>query len=115
MGMVCTSMVDWTVHHNQLEFGMLLRASISHWWPVVTFCPVNKLPDFLYFTVTFKGETATDIPELYKVRKSIRNAVQWRTMFMEDVAEEVFRCFKTAVKVEVRLLTGRHIVSITEE
>lgn len=91
---------------------MLTRVDITHWLPIVTFCPVNKLPDLLYITVTFQDD---ELHELYNVRKQIRKAVSYKCMFMEDVAAEIKKAFPGAASVEVRLLTGRHIVTIKGE
>jgi hypothetical protein len=90
---------------------MLLRASISHWWPIVTFCPVNGLPDVLYVTLTFEGT----IPELYSVRKRIRRTIAFKKQFMEELAQELSCEFEDAQEVRVTLLTGRHVVVLTKE
>ena len=88
---------------------MDLRVSISHWLPVVTFCPVNKLPDLLYVTVTFEGG---DFKELYGVRKRIRKVAAWKLRFMESIAMDLRDEFPDAVEVRVELVTGRHVVVI---
>ena len=84
---------------------------ISHWLPIITFCPVNKLPDFLYISVAFEG---TEFKELYAVRKRIRNKVAWKLQFMEDVAKDIFTEFPDAFEVKVSLLFSKHTVTITE-
>lgn len=81
---------------------------ISHWLPIITFCPVNKMPDFIYITVGFKN----DFVELYEARKLIRKLVSGKLMFMEDVAEVISKNFKDAHYIKVSLLTGRHIVEL---
>lgn len=86
------------------------KMTVSHWLPIVTRCPVNGLPDVIYIYVTF-----THFEELYGVRKALRNLVSGKKMFMEQVAEAVMQEFPTARSVEVRLLTGRHVVSLERE
>lgn len=81
---------------------------ISHWLPIITFCPVNNLPDLLYVTVTFDH-----FKELYEVRRRIRQLIAFRKMYMEDVAESVFKLFNECVSVQVRLVGSKHIVHIT--
>lgn len=85
----------------------MLQLRISHWLPIVTFCPVNRLPDFIYITVTFES-----FAELYAVRKRIKKIASWRLRFMEDIAQDVLLAMPAAKEVEVRLLTGRHVVTL---
>jgi hypothetical protein len=95
-----------------MEFIMAVRVEISHWLPIVTFCPVNHLPDLIYVTVAFEGEA---FHELYAVRKLIRKTVSGRLCFMEQVATDIQEAFPDAVEVKVRLVTGRHVVTIKGE
>lgn len=88
---------------------MDLRVKISHWFPIVTFCPVNKLPDLLYISVTFEGG---EFKELYGVRKRIRKVAAWKLRFMEGIAMDIHDEFPDAVEVKVELITGRHSVII---
>jgi hypothetical protein len=88
-----------------MERGMLSSIRISHWLPIVTFCPVNKLPDVIYVTVEFPS-----FAELYAVRKRIRKLVSWKLCFMEDVAAMLRLEFPDATEIRVTLLTGRHVV-----
>jgi hypothetical protein len=81
--------------------------TISHWVPLLTFCPVNKLPDLLYVYVTFPAQ---QFVELYNVRKEIRAVAKGRTIFMEDLAKELLAHFDAATQVEISLMTGRHRV-----
>lgn len=85
---------------------MDLRVSISHWLPVITFCPVNRLPDFLYITVTFENE----FQELYAIRKRIRKVASWKLKFMEDIAADLRKEFPSAVNIKVQLIFGRHVI-----
>ena len=83
--------------------------SVGHWLPIVTFCPVNNLPDLIYVRVEF-GTFA----ELYAVRRKVRKLVAWRRMYMEQVAAAVLDEFPTATRVTVALLFNRHIVTMRE-
>ena len=80
---------------------------IRHWLPIITFCPVNGLPDVIYISVEF-----TEFTELYAVRKKIRKATMWKKMFMEDISEVVRKLFPESVKITVRLAFDRHVVKI---
>ncbi len=110
--MVFPGLVDWACLNNWMEHFMDLRVAISHWLPVISFCPVNKLPDLLYITVEFEG---SEFHELYSVRKRIRKISAWRRCFMEDIAVDLFNEFPDAVKVQVKLITGRHIITMKRE
>lgn len=79
-----------------------------HWLPIITFCPVNNLPDLIYVTVVFQNKFV----ELYKLRKNIRRAVSMRKMFMEDIADLISDMYPSAIKVEVRLAFNRHVVTV---
>jgi hypothetical protein len=85
-----------------------LFATIRHWAPIVTFCPVNKLPDLIWVSLSF----ADPVPELYGVRKLLKRHFMWKTMFMEDVAREALALWPDAQQVEVRLAFNRHHVVI---
>jgi hypothetical protein len=89
---------------------MATYTKVTHWLPIVTFCPVNNLPDLIYIQCTFPG-----FEELYAVRKKIRKIIQWRKLYMETVCEEIQKAFPHAIAVEVSLLFGRHTVLFTEE
>jgi hypothetical protein len=86
---------------------MALDLTIGHWLPIVTFCPVNGLPDLIYVYVRFEV-----FKELYSVRKRIYQLLYWRTMYMEEIGETLLNEFQDASSVKVKLLTGRHIVTI---
>ena len=83
--------------------------SIRHWFPIITFCPVNHLPDLIYITVNFVGE---EVHELYQVRKKIRKIASWRKAFMEEIAQEVFDAFPDCETVNLNLMFNRHTVTI---
>lgn len=83
-----------------------LAAVIRHWLPIVTFCPVNKLPDLLYVSMVF----SEPVPELYTVRKLIRKHLMWKCIFMEDAAKLLAELYPAADQVEIRLAFNRHHV-----
>lgn len=89
----------------------LQLVTIRHWLPIVTICPVNALPDFIYVSVTFENEFV----ELYQVRKEIVKLVRGSIAFMEDIAQKVFEHFNQAKSVEVRLMFSRHVVTLTRK
>jgi hypothetical protein len=87
------------------------RTTIRHWLPIVTFCPVNNLPDLIYVSVDFDDEgLERQFVELYAIRKRIRKLVSWKKMFMEDVADLLFRELVGCSSVTVTLFLNRHIV-----
>lgn len=85
----------------------VLALTVRHWLPIVTFCPVNNLPDLVYVSVEFDS-----FAELYAVRKTIRKRVAWRKMFMEDVAAAISELYPQARSVTVRLAFDRHVVKL---
>jgi NADPH-dependent 7-cyano-7-deazaguanine reductase QueF len=78
----------------------------------MTFCPVNRLPDFVYVYVTFPAE---EFVELYNVRKQIRAAIKGRCEFMETLAKDLLTHFDAALQVEFVLMTGRHRIVLQRE
>lgn len=84
--------------------------TVRHWLPIVTFCPVNNLPDIVYVSVSFDT-----FEELYAVRRKVRQLASWKKMFMEDIAKCVADEFPHACEVTVRLAFNRHIVTISKE
>ena len=87
------------------------KVSIRHWLPIVTFCPVNNLPDLIYIEVEFRGD---QFAELYTVRKKVRQIASMKKKFMEDICDEVFMAFPECSSVTVTLALGRHVVTRTE-
>lgn len=85
------------------------EVTITHWLPIVTFCPVNGLPDLLYVRVTFR-----EFKELYAVRKALRAALQWKRMFMEDAAQHVSNLYPEAKSVEVYLMFNKHRITLEQ-
>lgn len=92
-----------------------LIVTIRHWLPILTFCPVNKKPDLVYVSVTFAERESSRIPELYAVRKTVRDMVSMQCMFMENIAILVSALFPAAVEVTVRLAFNRHVVTYYPE
>lgn len=82
---------------------------VRHWLPIITFCPVNSLPDFIYVSITFEGNTFV---ELYGIRRKIRKSIQWKKIFMEDAAAILLSEIHGSSTVEVALMFGRHIVRL---
>ncbi len=79
----------------------------------MTRCPVNGLPDVLWASVDVDG-----FDELYALRRRLFSGFFWRTMFMEDVAHEVWAraadgCGSRVRSVRVSLAFGRHTVTVT--
>lgn len=88
---------------------MASRSVITHWLPIITFCPVNRLPDPLFVSVTFDDQFV----ELYAVRKRIRELLMWKLVFMEDAAELIRKEYPTAKAVRVQLWFNKHTVELT--
>lgn len=79
-----------------------------HWLPILTFCPVNGLPDLIYVTLEFEDAKLRD---LYQVRKQVRKLVSMKKMYMEDIAQRILEEFPEAI-VTVRLALDRHVVTV---
>lgn len=87
---------------------VILRSTVvRHWLPIITFCPVNGMPDVIYISVEFDT-----FVELYQARKKIRKATMWKKMFMEDIGEAVRKLFPESLTITVRLAFDRHVVKI---
>jgi hypothetical protein len=93
------------------------RVLIRHWFPIVTFCPVNHLPDLIYIEVEFDDQSVEELPvhELYGIRRKIRAIAAWRKMYMEDICDLVFNAFPGCTAVTVTLALGRHVVTRYED
>ena len=84
--------------------------TFRHWFPRITICPVNNLPDLIYASVQFQA----GFRDLYEVRKIIARYIpHFKRGYMEDFASSLFEAFPSAVAVEVRLAFNRHIIRIT--
>lgn len=90
---------------------------VRHWLPILTFCPVNHLPDLIYVEVQFQDYTLDEMPvhELYGIRKRIRKVASFKKKFMEDIAADLFKEFPNCNAVTVSLAFGRHVVTHYEE
>jgi hypothetical protein len=84
---------------------------LSHHLPIMTRCPLSRLPDFIYVTLHINDEFV----ELYEARKRIRKLISGKRMFMEDIATMVLDGFPEVEMVQVRLMGGAHVVSATRE
>ena len=85
-----------------------MKTTVTTWLPIITFCPVNKLPDLIFIEAEFGN-----FRELYGVRKKMRKLVSFKCMFMEDVAS-VVREELGADKVVVRLVFNKHRVEVSK-
>lgn len=90
---------------------------VRHWLPIITFCPVNHLPDLIYVEVAFTDSTleGTPVHELYGIRKRIRKVASFKKKFMEDIAMDLFKEFPNCASVTVTLAFGRHKVTLFED
>lgn len=87
---------------------MVNKVTITHWLPIVTYCPVNNLPDFIYVECTYHNQPFV---ELYQLRKRMRHLLQGRKLFMEECAELVHKELKPDV-TKVRLIFNKHIIEV---
>lgn len=86
-----------------------LTVWFTHWIPILTICPFNKLPDLIYIRVMYDDGKFRN---LYNIRKSFRK--YWFCMqYMEDIAERVYFEHPMARQVEVRLLFSKHVITLT--
>ncbi len=83
------------------------HVTIRHWFPILTYCPVNGRPDLIYVSLTFHDH----FEELYAVRKKVREMLRGRTMYMEAIAEMLLKEFPKAGQATVRLMFDRHVVT----
>lgn len=119
--MVQQKLVHWTGAFCGVAANMSINPSVlvkvRHWLPIITYCPVNNLPDFVYVTVTLKD----DFAELYALRNRIRKLCSGRKMFMEDITklvyDQLFLCdgLHGLQSVELRLAFSRHVVTVTRD
>ncbi len=82
--------------------------TITHWFPIITFCPVNSLPDFVFVEVEFTDKFA----ELYEVRRIIKRTIRFKKKFMEDLANDILCRFPEASAVRLRLMFNKHVITI---
>jgi hypothetical protein len=87
------------------------HVTITHWFPVITFCPINGLPDFIFVECVFINKP---FMELYNVRKIIRRTLQGKKLFMEECAELVHQNLKCD-ETTIRLIFNKHTVSIKND
>lgn len=95
-----------------------MRICIRHWLPILTWCPVNNLPDLIYVTIHLEVDGPGNMLELYGVRREVRKLVSGQKMFMEDIAllvREYYLDKGVRTGVEVRLFLNRHVVYVPPE
>ena len=85
--------------------------TIRHWLPILTFCPVNNMPDLIYAALSFTVSEGEQAPELYAVRKKVRKLLSGRKMFMEDCALVLAAEFPNATMITIQLAFNRHLVA----
>jgi len=74
----------------------------------MTICPITKLPELIFVEVDFEK-----FAEIFEVRKKIKKSVtRKRVRFMEAVADDLLNDIPEAAAVKVKLLFGKHIVSV---
>jgi len=117
--MVQQKLVHWTGTFcgvaSDMSRDKTMAVKIRHWLPIITYCPVNNLPDLIYVTVKLRN----DFAELYALRKRIRKLCKGRKMFMENLATLIFEELEkdgihSLESVEVRLAFDRHVVTISK-
>ena len=91
--------------------------TITHWFPIITRCPLSIWPDFVFVEVDYILTPMDDFfPEIYHIRKTIRKTIQWKKAYMEDLAlllAETKELGNRATAIRVRFPFNRHIVEIT--
>lgn len=87
---------------------LLTRVTLTHWFPILTRCPVTGFYDPIFVEVTFVNEFV----ELHEFRTNLKKLLWNRVIFMEDAAKLVFEKFPDAKNVRVRLAFSKHIVEI---
>lgn len=87
----------------------ILNIEVTHWLPILTYCPENNFPDFVYVKVRF-----TQFIELYAVRKKIRQLISGKTLYMETIANIIADEFPNARTVTVRLAFNKHVVTLEQ-
>nr|DAF45698.1 MAG TPA: archeaosine synthase [Siphoviridae sp. ctJ7x27] len=110
MGMVQPFLVVRFSSRIILDYDMPIHTVISHWFPLITRCPVNGLPDVLYVYLSFNT-----FEELYAVRRKLFKKFFWKKTFMEDLAVDILREFPDAYRVHIKLLTNRHQVVLRRD
>lgn len=88
-----------------------LVTKITHWFPIITFCPLSIFPDFIFVTVKFENEFV----ELYQARKKMRKKIQFKRDFMENLLKEVAEEFPNAKEISIRLAFNKHETKIVRD
>lgn len=84
------------------------RVEITHWLPIITRCPLARLPDVIYATVIVEDHFV----ELFAARKRIRRTLTGKRKFMELLAQDLLEEFPESSEVRISLLFGRHKVTL---
>jgi len=86
------------------------EGTFSHYIPLITICPVSKLPDIGYVTVY-----TNSFVEIYGMRKIILKH-SFSCMFMEDlvlsIKNEIEKDNDCRVNIQYRMLGGRVIIKM---
>lgn len=100
---------DQTVKDDLLqeEWYQYMETEISHWFPIITRCPLSVWPDFIKITLL-----TTQFIELYEARRRMRQLVSGKRMFMEDIAKMVLQQFPEADACTVKLWMGPHSTTV---
>jgi hypothetical protein len=94
------------------------RVTYSHWFPIVTRCPLSWRPDFLFAEVILDQPAA--FLDLYEMRKRWFHVPFMRSeIFMEDLARGIMNRVTSTplmsakrVTVRLRLAFSKHIVEL---
>lgn len=103
-------MGDFMSRDFSLDNDSVVRSTCTHWLPILTFCPVNNLPDLIY--VEIESRVSVD---LYEVRRRVRKLLSRKKMYMEECAQLIYSEFLDDMpdcKVTVRLMFNKHKVTV---
>lgn len=89
-------------------------SAFRHWFPILTICPVNGMPDFIYVSIEWEAPTETAFLDLYLVRKLVRRTLSMRRISMEAASRLVLVAFYQQFRsvpsaITVSLMFNRHV------
>lgn len=99
---------------------LLRTVIVRHWWPIVTFCPFNGMPDFLWVSVQmltvspdYYSTAREEVIDLRIIRRKVRAAIGWKKISMEDACRKAAQALPGMFvqMVVVRMLASRHVVA----